>query len=132
LTLAGSVFAGARLYSHGDHEGALAEAEQALALIPNLASAHHVLAATLIFSGRPQEGLVALPGSLRLDPHEPMQAVRLNFLALGLYFSSDYNAAAAERALGTNPEYPLPYRGLLQRSATSVEPRKRSRLYIKR
>ena len=109
-----SALAEARLYSHGDYEGARAEAERALALSPNLASAHLALAATLIFSGHPQEGLVALERSIRLDPHNPMLANRLNLLALGLYFSGDYNAAveAAERALRTNPDYPLPYRWL--------------------
>jgi len=35
-------------------------------------------------------------------------------LALGYYFSRDYEAAveAAKRALRSNPEYPLPYRWL--------------------
>ena len=44
----------------GDYEGALAEAEQALAAAPNMAFAHHMLGATLIFSGRPKEGVAAL------------------------------------------------------------------------
>jgi adenylate cyclase len=39
------------LRQHGDYEGALAEAERALATTPNLAHAHHMLGATLIFSG---------------------------------------------------------------------------------
>src|SRR5215472_6126398 len=55
-----------------------------------------------------------LERSIRLDPYNPMLANRLNLLALGLYFSGDYKAAveAAQRALRTNPEYPLPYRWL--------------------
>jgi adenylate cyclase len=109
-----SVLAEVRLYSSVDYESALAEAEQALALSPNLASAHLALAATLIFSGHPQKGLVALERCIRLDPHNPTMANRLNLLALGLYFVGDYEAAveAAKRALRTNPEYPLPYRWL--------------------
>ena len=57
---------------------------------------------------------MALERSIRLDPHNPMLANRLNLLALGIYFSGDYKAAveAAKRALRTNPEYPLPYRWL--------------------
>jgi hypothetical protein len=35
------------------------EAERALATTPNLALAHHMLGAALIFSGRPKEGLAA-------------------------------------------------------------------------
>jgi adenylate cyclase len=48
------------LWAHGDYEGALAEAERALAMSPNLAVAHHVFGTTLIFSGRPKEGVAAL------------------------------------------------------------------------
>jgi adenylate cyclase len=48
------------LRSRRDYGGALAEAEQALAISPNLASAHATLGAGLIFSGRPKEGLAAL------------------------------------------------------------------------
>jgi adenylate cyclase len=103
-----------RLFSRGDYEGALAEAERALALSPNLASAHSTLGATPIFSGRPREGLVPLKRSIRLDPHNPALPNRLNLLALGFYFSGEYEAVveAAKRAIRTNPNYPLPYRWL--------------------
>jgi adenylate cyclase len=74
------------LLSHGDYEGARAEAERALAMSPNLARGHANLGAALIFSGRPKEGLAALETSIRLDPHDPMLPSRLNLLALGLYF----------------------------------------------
>jgi adenylate cyclase len=102
------------LRRRGDYEGALAEAERALVLSPNLASAHATLGATLIFSGHPQEGLVALERSIRLDPHNPVLATRLNLLALGLYFCRKYEAAieAAKRAIRSNPDYPPPYRWL--------------------
>jgi adenylate cyclase len=121
--------AGARLYSRGDYEGAMAEAERALALSPNLASAHGVLAQTLIFSGQPREGLTALERSIRLDPHNRMPLIRLNLLAMGFYFSGQYEAAAdaAKRAVHANPEYPLPYRwlaaalGQLDRTAEAKE-----------
>jgi len=52
------------LRSRGDYEGALAEAERALAISPNLASAHATLGAALIFSGEPKEGLTALEKSI--------------------------------------------------------------------
>jgi adenylate cyclase len=81
------------LRQRGDYAGALAEAQRALATAPNLAYAHHELGATLIFSGRPKEGLAALERSIRLDPRPPESANRLNQLALGLYFCREYEAA---------------------------------------
>jgi adenylate cyclase len=99
---------------HGDYDGALAQAEIALAMSPNLALAQGTLGEALIFSGQPKKGLVAVRTSIRLDPHDPKLANRLNNLALGYYFSRDYEAAveAAKRAVRSNPEYPLPYRWL--------------------
>ena len=101
----------AAMLRHGDYEGALAEAEIALAMSPNLALAHGTLGEALIFSGRPKEGLAAVQTSIRLDPHDPKLAIRLNNLALGLYFSGEYKAAveAAKRAVRTNPDFPLAY-----------------------
>ena len=101
-------------HGHGDYEGALAEAEIALAMSPNLALACGTLGETLIFSGRPKEGLAAVRTAIRLDPHDPKLAMRLNNLALGLYFSGEYEAAveAAKRAVRANPDYPLAYRWL--------------------
>jgi adenylate cyclase len=102
------------LWRRGDYEGALVEAERALATAPNLAIAHHVLGATLIFSGRPMEGVAALERNIRLDPRESRAASQLNQIALGLYFSGEYEAAieAANRAIRSYPDYPNPYRWL--------------------
>jgi len=73
-----------------------------------------MLGATLIFSGRPKEGLAAVETSIRLDPRDPMLPGRLNLLAMGLYFASKYEAAveAAKRAIRLNPDHPLTYRWL--------------------
>lgn len=96
----------------GDHEGALAEAEQALTISPNLAFAHGVIGASLIFSGRPKEGVAALETCIRLDPRAPLLAGHLNRVTLGLYFSGEYEAAieAAKRAIRSYPENPNYYR----------------------
>jgi adenylate cyclase len=104
----------AAMLRHGDYEGALAESEVALAMSPNLALAHGTLGETLIFSGQPKEGLAAVQTSIRLDPHDPKLAIRLNNLALGFYFAGEYEATveAAKRAVRTNPEFPLAYRWL--------------------
>jgi adenylate cyclase len=100
------------LYRQGDYEGGLAEAERALAISPNLADAHGERGAILIFSGRPEEGLAALERCIRLDPGR--SALRLNQIALGLYFSRGYEAAveAAKRAIRTYPDYPNTHRWL--------------------
>jgi len=101
------------LWRRGDYEGALAEAERALATAPNLALAHHEVGATLIHSGRPKEGLAAIERSVRLDPRT-RRAGRMNQLSMGSYLCRDYEAAiaAAKRAIREHPDYPLPYRWL--------------------
>jgi adenylate cyclase len=102
------------LQMRGDHEGAQAEAERALAICPNLAGAHGMLGQVLIFAGRPKEGLEALQSYFRLDPHDPLMALRLRDVAMGLYFCGEYQAAvdAAKRAIRSYPDYPMLYRWL--------------------
>jgi adenylate cyclase len=102
------------LWVHADYKGALAEAQRALEMSPNFAYAHHMLGTTLIFSGRPKEGVAALERSIRLDPRHPRSAVRLNHMVLGLYFAREYTAAVdvAKRAIRLYPEFPNPYRWL--------------------
>ena len=102
------------LRRRGDFEGALAEAERALTISPNMAAAHAVRAATLIFSGHPEEGIAGLKRSRRLDPRGPRSVGALNHMLLGLYFSREYEAAieAAKYEIRLFPEFPLPYRWL--------------------
>jgi adenylate cyclase len=102
------------LWSRGDYEGALAEAETARAMSPNLTLAHATRGAALIFSGHPKDGLAALEISLRLDPRDPMLPNRLNTRTLGLYLAGEYEAAVevAKRAVRLSPDYPLNYRWL--------------------
>jgi adenylate cyclase len=56
----------------------------------------------------------ALEQSIRLDPRDPRSANRLNHIALGLYFSREYEAAidAANEAIRSYPDFPNPYRWL--------------------
>jgi adenylate cyclase len=102
------------LWHRGDYEGALAEANRALTTKPNLAFAHHMIGATLVFSGRPKEGVAALERSIRLDPRGPGSAIRLNQITLGLYLSREYAAAVetAKSAIRSYPNYANPYRWL--------------------
>jgi adenylate cyclase len=81
---------------------------------PNLASAQGILGGTLIFSGRPKEGLVALQKGIRLDPRDPRSGVSVNQVVLALYFCREYEAAieAARRVIRSYPDHPLVYRWL--------------------
>ena len=100
------------LLARGDHQGAHAEADRALAICPNLADAHGALGVVLAYSGRPGEGLGALKTCIRLDPRAPTLVNRLTQLALAHYFCRDYEACveAAERAIRSFPDFPSPYR----------------------
>jgi adenylate cyclase len=100
------------LQARGELEGALAEIERALVMSPNLAVAHGQRGATLIFWGRPKEGLAAVQTSIRLDPRDPFSAIRLLHIACGLYFSGEYEAVieAAKRLIRSYPDFPMIYR----------------------
>ena len=91
--------------------------------------AHGELGTALIYSGRADQGLVALQTNIRLDPRDPLLAWRLNWMAVGHYFCRDYGAAieTATRAIRSYPELPMPYRWLaaaLGQTGRSEEARK--------
>jgi TolB-like protein/Flp pilus assembly protein TadD len=117
------------LQARGEADGALAEIERALSMSPNLAIAHGHRGATLIFAGRPKEGLRALETCIRLDPRDPYLAVRLLHVAAGLYFCGEYEASieAAKRLIRSYPDFPMIYRwsaaalGQLRRTAEAKE-----------
>jgi adenylate cyclase len=117
------------LQARGEADGALAEIDRALAMSPNLAIAHGHRGPTLIFAGRPKEGLAALQTCIRLDPRDPYLAVRLLHVTCGLYFCRDYEASieAAKRLIRSYPDFPMAYRwsaaalGQLGRTAEARE-----------
>jgi adenylate cyclase len=100
------------LQARGELQGALAEIERALRMSPNLAVAHGQRGATLIFAGRPKDGLAAVQTSIRLDPRDPFSAIRLLHIACGLYFSREYEEAieAAKQLIRSYPDFPMIYR----------------------
>ncbi len=102
------------LLLRGEYEGGRAEVERALAISPNLASAHGILGGTMIFSGRPKEGLVALERGIRLDPRDPRSGISVNQVVLAHYYAREYEAAieAAKRVIRSYPDHPLVYRWL--------------------
>jgi adenylate cyclase len=117
------------LQARGELDGALVEIERALVMSPNLALAHWQKGATLIFSGRPKEGLVSLETCIRLDPRDPFMSVRLLHTACGLYFAREYEGVidAAKRLIRSYPDFPMIYRwpaaalGQLGRTAEAKE-----------
>jgi adenylate cyclase len=117
------------LNARGDHQGAQAEAERALAICPNLADAHGALGVVLTYSGRPKEGIAALKTCIRLDPCVPSLVLRLFQIALALYFCREYVAAAeaARQGIRSYPDRPGSYRvlaaalGQLGRTAEAKE-----------
>ena len=80
------------------------EAEKAVALDPNSASAHAALANTLILTNRPQEGLDAIRKAIRLDPHHPPEY--LTILGAAQFGLEQFEAAVTsfERAIKRNPD----------------------------
>ena len=74
------------LNARGDHQGALAQAEEALALCPNLAAAHGARGVILAYAGRPADGLAALETCIRLDPRAPFLVNLLNQVTLAHLF----------------------------------------------
>ena len=97
------------LFLLGDYKGGLAEIERGLSLSPNLAIAHGILGFALIWSERPKDGLVALQKYFRLDPRDPSVGALLAQVAVGHYYSREYEAAveAAEQAIRANPDFPV-------------------------
>lgn len=104
--------AGALLLRHADYDAARREAEIALEISPNLATAHGELGRVLIFGGKPRDGVVSVQASIRLDPRHPMMGLRLNQIAAGFYLAGQYEAAAAvaKQAMRSYPDHPFPYR----------------------
>jgi adenylate cyclase len=102
------------LFGRADHRGALAEADRALALSPNLASGHFQRGTALIYSGQSKEGLTDLQSSVRLEPRGSNLAQSLHHMAIGFYFAHAYDDAvqAAEHSIRSFPEYLPPYRWL--------------------
>jgi adenylate cyclase len=94
-----------RVYlSMGFPDEAVREAEMAVALDPNSASAYAALANTLILTNRTQEGLDAILKAMRLDPHHPPEY--LTILGAAQYGLEQFEVAVTtfERAIKRNPD----------------------------
>ena len=90
--------------SLGFPDKAVREAEMAVALDPNSATAHAALANTLILTNRLEEGLDAIRKAIRLDPHHPPEYLAI--LGAAQFGLEQFEAAVTtfERAIKRNPD----------------------------
>jgi tetratricopeptide (TPR) repeat protein len=87
----------------GEYVKALVEAEKAIAIDPNYANAHVLLATLLYYAGRPEEGLERIKKAMRLNPHHPYNYpfhLGQAYFILGRYQEA---IMALEQGLETNP-----------------------------
>jgi TolB-like protein/class 3 adenylate cyclase/rhodanese-related sulfurtransferase len=95
----------ARIYlSYSLFDKAVQEAEKAVALDANDATAHAALANALILADRPAEGLTFIQDAMRLDPYYPPNY--LTILGAAQFGLENYEEALItfERAVKRNPE----------------------------
>jgi tetratricopeptide (TPR) repeat protein len=85
------------------HDKAIVEAEQAVALAPNSAEAHMSLARALLFAGRPEEAILFYEKAIRLNPFPPsndLQGLCAGYRQAGMY---DEAIEACKKALHLEP-----------------------------
>jgi adenylate cyclase len=90
------------LFRSGDGQGALIEAERALVMTPNLASAHLVGGAALSLLGQYQEALTPLETAVRLDPFGALVMIPRDHFVAALYQLREAKAAL-EKAIEIGP-----------------------------
>ena len=86
-----------------DLEPALAEAECAIELAPNMSEAYAIRGYLLSYAGRPGEAIKSLERAMRLDPQNP--DIWWHFLGHAYFIAADYPAAieVLERRIRRNP-----------------------------
>ena len=86
----------------------IAESERALALNPNLASAHAVIGLAKLFDGHPEETESHELEALRVSPHDTEADVWVAYIALAKLYLGDPEGALSlyRRAKELNPNYP--------------------------
>jgi TolB-like protein/class 3 adenylate cyclase/Flp pilus assembly protein TadD len=87
----------------------VAEAERALALDPNLASAHALIGLAVLVNGHPEQTEGHELEALRVSPHDTDANIWTAYIALSKLFLGDDEAALVmyRRAFEINPNYPI-------------------------
>ena len=85
----------------------VAECERALALNPNLASAHALIGLAKLFDGHPEETESHEREALRVSPHDSEAGIWVAYIALAKLYLGDYEGALSlyRRAKELNPNY---------------------------
>src|ERR1700689_568987 len=98
----------------------VAESERALALNPNLASAHAVIGLAKLFDGHPEETESHELEALRVSPYDTEADVWVAYMALAKLYLGDPEGALSlyPRAKELNPNYPT---GRFNMAATLME-----------
>jgi TolB-like protein/Tfp pilus assembly protein PilF len=86
----------------------IAESERALALNPNLASAHALIGLAKLFDGHPEETESHELEALRVSPHDSEADVWVSYIALAKLYLGAYEDALGfyRHAQELNPNYP--------------------------
>jgi tetratricopeptide (TPR) repeat protein len=86
----------------------IAECERALALNPNLASAHAVIGVAKVFDGHPEETESHEREALRVSPHDTEAGIWVAYMALAKLYLGAYEEALGlyRRAKELNTNYP--------------------------
>ena len=79
----------------GEHEAAIAAADTAIDLNPNLALAHFGRAHALWHAGRPTEAVTSHDEAMRLSPHDPMMWAYMASKAIALVMLGEMEEAVA-------------------------------------
>jgi len=109
-----AVFARALCMS-GRHAESLAEAELAVCLDPNSASAHGARGGACLWGGRSREAIEPLQTAMRLSPFDPLVPLWLHFTARAHYWAEDYvsSVAVARQLRHSFPNFRQPYNTLI-------------------
>jgi pentatricopeptide repeat protein len=97
------------------HAEGLAEAELAVSLDPNSASAHGARDGACLWGGRSREAIEPLQTAMRLSPFDPLIPLWLHFTARAHYWAQDYDAsvAVARQLRHSLPNFRQPYNTLI-------------------
>jgi tetratricopeptide (TPR) repeat protein len=91
------------------HDLAIREEEQAVALDPNFADGYAYLGGILGFAGRPQEGVAMVERAMRLNPRYPVLYLQNLGSVLRLAGRYEESIAVAKKILARQPNFPPAY-----------------------
>ena len=112
--MAHAVF-GFGLQRSGEHEAAVRETAQAVALNPSNATVRGMHALVLAYSGRPAESLPHFSQAIRLSPFDPLRWLWVHGSSIAYYFLGDYEASATvgRETCRMRPNAAFGYRAML-------------------